>query len=137
MTEALPPRERSAAAAGLTAAAKAKKFSLQVCTMCQSVQYPPRDVCWNCLNDQLPWLEVNNLATVIAISTLYHSNEEYFQNKVPWRIGTVKLDCGPVAIANLRPEVEHGQRVLLALELNAACVAVLTAYPLIDDSQST
>lgn len=124
---ALPPSTRSATAAGLTAAAEQGQFALQVCSACQAVQYPPRDVCCQCLHDDLPWQPVPNGATVVASSTLHHSNEPYFQEKLPWRIGTVKLDCGPVAIAHLRDNLQTGDRTTLSLELNSAHVGVLIA----------
>lgn len=127
MSNATPPKARSAAASGLTEAAEQGIFKLQVCTTCQTVQYPPRDVCSHCLNDDLPWQEVPNGASVVASSTLHHSNEPYFQEKMPWRIATVKLDCGPVAIAHLNDHLETGSRAVLSLELDPANVGVLVA----------
>ncbi|HHU94490.1 MAG TPA: short-chain dehydrogenase [Alcaligenaceae bacterium] len=128
MSTPLPPSTRSAAAAGLTTAAENNTFALQVCSACQTVQYPPRDVCSNCLHDDLPWQAVPQQATVMASSTLRHSNEPYFQEQLPWRIATVKLDCGPVAIAHLKDDLQTGDRTELALELDAAGVGVLVAY---------
>lgn len=130
MSQPLPPSARSAAAAGLTDAAAHHQFQLQVCSACQTVQYPPRDVCCQCLHDDLPWQNVPSLATVVASSTLHHSNEPYFQAQMPWRIGTVTLDCGPVAIAHLNDHLKTGDRAQLFLELNAAHVGVLVAKPL-------
>lgn len=127
-TTALPPSARSAAAAGLSTAAKQGKFSLQVCSACQTVQYPPRDVCCHCLHDDLPWQAVPNGATVVASSTLHHSNEPYFQGQLPWRIGTAKLDCGPVAIVHLKDHLQSNDRAVISLELDSAGVGVLVAH---------
>lgn len=127
MTSPLPPSNRSAAAAGLTKAAQRNEFALQVCSACDTVQYPPRDVCGNCLHDDLPWQTVPAEATVVASCTLHHSNETYFQQQLPWRIGTVKLDCGPVAIAHLKDNLLTGARTTLHLELDPAGVGVLIA----------
>lgn len=127
MSFPLPPSTRSEAAQGLTTAAEQGQFALQVCNACQTVQYPPRDVCCSCLHDDLLWQPVPNLATVVASSTLHHSNEPYFQNQLPWRIGTVKLDCGPVAIAHLKDNLQIGDRTALSLELDPANVGVLVA----------
>lgn len=128
MTVALPPSARSTAAAGLTQAAQQDQFALQVCTECQTVQYPPRDVCGHCLHDELPWQNVSNLGQVVATTTLHHSNEPFFQEQLPWRIGTVQLDCGPVVIAHLNDSLQSGDRTALRLELDAAQVGVLVAY---------
>lgn len=130
MSTALPPTARSTAASGLTEAAKEGRFKLQVCENCQTVQYPPRDACSHCLHDELPWQEVPNEATVMASTTLHHSNEPYFQAKLPWRIGTMKLDCGPVAIAHLTAGLQSGDRATLRLELDSAAMGVLVAHPL-------
>ena len=128
MTRPLPPSARSTAAAGLTTAAQQNQMALQVCADCQTVQYPPRDVCSHCLGDQLPWQPVPPLATVVASCTLHHSNEPYFQDQLPWRIGTVKLDCGPIAIAHLQDQLQTGDRTTLALELDLSGVGVLVAH---------
>lgn len=125
-----PPTTRSTAAAGLTTAAEQGQFALQVCSACQTVQYPPRDVCCNCLHDELPWQPVANSATVVASSTLHHSTEPYFQEKMPWRIGAVQLDCGPVAIAHLQDGLTTGARATLSLELDPAQMGVLVAKKL-------
>ena len=124
---ALPPTMRSPAAAGLSTAAAQGLFALQVCSACHTVQYPPRDVCCACLHDDLPWQPVPNGATVVASSTLHNSNEAYFQAQLPWRIATVKLDCGPVAIAHLQDGLQTGARAVLALELDPAQMGVLVA----------
>lgn len=128
MSSSLPPHARSPAAAGLTQAAQAGDFALQVCSACHTVQYPPRDVCGHCLHDELPWQTVANHGVVVASSTLHHSNEPYFQDQLPWRIGTVHLDCGPVVIAHLKDALQTGDPTQLRLELDAANVGVLVAY---------
>lgn len=127
MSTSLPPNARSAAASGLTTAAQQGHFALQVCSACHTVQYPPRDVCCQCLQDDLPWQIVPTGATVVACTTLHHSNEPYFQAQLPWRIATVKLDCGPVAIAHLKDNLQTGDRAELSLELDPAQVGVLVA----------
>lgn len=127
MTSPLPPSARSATAAGLTEAAQRNEFALQVCSACATVQYPPRDVCANCLHDELPWQPVPTQATIVASCTLQHSNEAYFQQQLPWRIGTAKLDCGPVAIVHLEDQLATGDRANLRLALDLAGVAVLIA----------
>ncbi len=128
MNKPLPPSARSSASAGLTQAAAQNQFALQVCSECQTVQYPPRDVCGHCLHDQLPWEPVKNTGTVLASCTLHHSNEPYFQDQLPWRIGTVQLDCGPVVIAHLQDALQTGDRTSLRLELDAGQTGVLVAY---------
>ena len=51
----LPPWQRSRVALGLTAGAAEGRFELQVCAVCGTTQYPPREACVRCLATALPW----------------------------------------------------------------------------------
>src|SRR5690606_10275009 len=126
---ALPPGARSAPAAGLTEAAQRGEFALQVCPSCGTVQYPVRDVCDRCLHTTRSWKQVPGPGVLLATTTLHHSNEAYFRARLPWRIGTVQLDCGPFAIAHLPEGGQADQPVRLSLELDEGGVAVLVARP--------
>lgn len=124
-----PPAARSRRALGLTASAAAGKFDLQVCQECQAVQYPPREVCHQCLSDQLRWQPVAPRGTLLASTTLQHSNDLYFRERLPWRIGTVMLEAGPRAIAHVHGDCEVGQAVALTLKLDRSGQAVMIALP--------
>ncbi|PKO79176.1 MAG: short-chain dehydrogenase, partial [Betaproteobacteria bacterium HGW-Betaproteobacteria-13] len=90
-----PPAARSRSAQGLTRAAAEGSFELQVCAECNTVQYPAREVCGNCLSEHLQWKPVDNRGQLIATTTLRHSNDLYFRERLPWRVGTVKMAAGP------------------------------------------
>ena len=79
---------------------------LQTCQHCQTVQYPPREVCKNCLSGVLRWTPVNNHGTVMARVELQHSLNNFFQQRLPWVIGTIKLDCGPVIMVHMASALE-------------------------------
>ena len=93
------------------------------------MQYPPREVCRHCLSEQLSWQAVNPYGKLLATTTLHHSNDAYFRARLPWRIGTVQLDCGPFAIAHLPEGGQADEPVRLSLELDEGGVAVLVARP--------
>src|SRR5690554_73753 len=97
----LPPGMRSRRASGLTAAAAQGHFEMQVCQDCEAVQYPPRDVCHHCLSANLSWQPVNPKGKLIAMTTLEHSNDLYFRERLPWRVGTVVMDAGPSVVAHI------------------------------------
>src|SRR5262245_60756938 len=97
----LPPAARSRVARGLTAAAARGAFALQVCAECGAVQYPPREACRECLSDRLPWREQDGHGHVLSDTVLRHSQELFFRERVPWRLGLVKLDAGPTVVAHL------------------------------------
>jgi uncharacterized OB-fold protein len=74
---------------------------LQQCADCSTVQYPPREVCSACLSDKLEWQAQSTAGHVLATSQLHHSLEPVFQENLPWTLTSVKLDCGPVILAQL------------------------------------
>jgi NAD(P)-dependent dehydrogenase (short-subunit alcohol dehydrogenase family)/uncharacterized OB-fold protein len=124
-----PPSIRSRTAHGLTAAAAEGRFALQVCEDCKTVIYPPRDCCPSCLSARLPFRDVRRGGVLIAETTVYTSPEPYFRERMPWRVGTVKLDAGPVIVAHLHGDTREGDRVRLELKLDKSGSAVALALP--------
>jgi NAD(P)-dependent dehydrogenase (short-subunit alcohol dehydrogenase family)/uncharacterized OB-fold protein len=125
----LPPGLRSRTAHGLTAAAAEGRFALQVCSDCGLVIYPPRDACPGCLSARLPYQEVNPSGTLVVETTVRIAAERYFRERAPWRIGTVKLDAGPILVVHLHGDVTEGGRVRLALKLDKSGASVAIALP--------
>ena len=124
----MPPASRSRVALRLTAAAAVGRLELQRCTRCLAVQYPPREACHRCLSVQLKWVLQPGLGQLISETTLFHSHEQYFRERLPWRIGLVKLDVGPVVVAHLHRSVPAAPAaVLLTARLDEAGQAALIA----------
>jgi NAD(P)-dependent dehydrogenase (short-subunit alcohol dehydrogenase family)/uncharacterized OB-fold protein len=127
----LPPRARSRAALGLTAAAALGRFELQVCSDCDAVQYPPREACHRCLSDRLRWREQTGLGELLSTTTVHHSHDPFFQERVPWKLGMVRLDVGPTLVVHL-----HGgcapppSRVRVDARLDKSGQGVLLAFPI-------
>lgn len=127
----LPPGGRSRMALGLTAAAALGRFKLQVCARCGAVQYPPREACRVCLSDTLHWRVQPEYGELIAETTLYHSNDQYFQDRLPWRLGMVRLDAGPTAVVHLHGGCPPAPgRVRIAARLDKSGQGVLLAFPI-------
>jgi len=127
----LPPGARSRAALGLTAAAALGRFKLQVCEGCGAVQYPPREACHACLSDTLRWRAQPEYVELIAETTLYHSNDRYFQDRLPWRLGLVRLDAGPTAVVHLHGGCAPAPcRVRIGARLDKSGQGVLLAFPI-------
>ncbi len=74
---------------------------LQRCAECGAINYPAREVCRKCLGDRLEPAPVSGTGTLLARSTLHVSGEAVFRARLPWRIGSVRLDCGAVLIVHL------------------------------------
>ena len=123
----LPPGARSRAALGLTAAAALGRFELQQCADCGAVQYPPREACHRCLSVRLPWKKQSGEGELLTQTVLHHSNDLFFRERLPWRLGLVRLDCGPTVVAHLHESVK--KRVSVRAMLDRAGQAVLAAAP--------
>ena len=97
----VPPAARSRVGQGLTRGAALGILELQECRACGALQYPPREACHLCLSDRLDWKEQDGAGELISETTLHLSYELFFRERVPWRLGMVKLDKGPVVVAHL------------------------------------
>ena len=125
----LPPGNRSREAHGLTAMAAVGRFALQTCGACGTVQYPPRQICGKCLSDDLPWMDVASGGSLLAETTLHHSNDLFFRDRLPWRLGMVAMDAGPSVVAHVAEDCRRGERVRLSLGLDKSGMAVMQARP--------
>jgi NAD(P)-dependent dehydrogenase (short-subunit alcohol dehydrogenase family)/uncharacterized OB-fold protein len=126
----VPPWQRGRTALGMTAAAAEGRFALQACEECGAVQYPPREACRACLSPRLPWREQTGAGTLLSETTLHHSNDLFFRERLPWRLGLVQLDAGPTLITHLHGDVAAApQPVRVAARLDRAGQAVLIAFP--------
>ena len=125
----LPQGVRSRTALGLTAAAAEGRFQLQVCADCAAVIYPPRDACPRCLSARLPYRDVDNRGILLAETTIRTSTDVYFRERMPWRIGTVRLDAGPSIVAHLHGDLREGERTRLSLQLDKSGQAIVMALP--------
>ena len=122
----LPPWARGRVALGMTAAAAEGRLELQVCKDCGAVQYPPRDACHRCVSPRLLWKPQDGAGELLALTTLHHSNDLFFRERLPWRLGLVKLDAGPSLIVHLHGEVnDPPARVHVGARLDRAGQAVL------------
>jgi NAD(P)-dependent dehydrogenase (short-subunit alcohol dehydrogenase family)/uncharacterized OB-fold protein len=131
MNPLLPPSARSRAALGLTAAAALGQFKLQVCGACGAVQYPPRETCHQCLSGTLRWREQSGAGELIAETALHHSNDMYFREHLPWRLGLVRLDAGPTAVVHLHGGCSAApSRVRVGARLDKSGQGVLMAFPI-------
>jgi NAD(P)-dependent dehydrogenase (short-subunit alcohol dehydrogenase family)/uncharacterized OB-fold protein len=126
----LPPAARSRIALGLTAAAALGRFELQQCRACGTVQYPPREACQKCLSVELAWRPQPQGGELVAETVLHHSNDLFFRERLPWRLGLVRLACGPTVVAHLHERVAAApSRVQVDVKLDRAGQAVLVALP--------
>lgn len=88
-------------------------LSLQRCDQCGWVNYPSRELCGRCLADALRWQPVEDTGTVLSLTELHYSLEPAYAEHLPWTVASIRLDCGPIALAHLAPGVGTNDRVTL------------------------
>ena len=126
----LPPWARGRVALGITAAAAEGRFELQTCEDCDTVQYPPREACHKCLSARLHWRTQSGEGELLATTTLHHSNDLFFRERLPWRLGLVRLDAGPTLMVHMHGEAGNApSRVRVGARLDRAGQAVLIGFP--------
>lgn len=126
----LPPNSRGRVALGLTAAAALGRFELQKCADCGQVQYPPREACRCCLSARLEWKPESGAALLLSETVLHHSNDLFFRERLPWRLGLAQLDSGPSVMVHLLDDVgPPPARMRVGVRLDRAGQAVLLGFP--------
>lgn len=133
MNGTAPPADRSDAACTFSAAAAAGRLRLQRCAACRHYCYPAREACPRCWSADLRWVEVPGGGVLLTDTTLHTSFSPYFQARLPWRIGNVAMDAGPVVVAHLHGAVTDQSRVELLARTDASGQGVLIA---VDESGS-
>ncbi|MDE0307809.1 MAG: SDR family oxidoreductase [Albidovulum sp.] len=128
-----PPAARTRLGIRLSALASTGQLKLQFCKSCLEFAYPPREACPRCLIDDLEWSPISGLGEVIATTAIRATPNLYFRDRVPWRIGTVLLDEGPIVIAHLHGCCATGDRVRARLQLDKSGQAVFFALPEIEN----
>lgn len=112
-------------------------LQLQQCGHCQAVNYPVRDLCGDCLADELCWQPQAGLGKLLAVSALHYSLEPALHSELPITIGSIKLAAGPVVIAYLRQaELAIGDSVEVSIGRDSTGNAVLIATALGTSAQT-
>ena len=126
----LPPASRGRVALGMTSAAARGHFALQRCADCATVQYPAREVCQRCLSVRLVWTVQDGAARLLSETTLQHSNDLYFRQRLPRRLGLAQLDAGPTVVVHLLAQVPAApSRLRVGARLDRSGQAVLIGWP--------
>ena len=124
----LPPNKRTPVWHRVTTAVESGEFVLQVCKNCSAVQYPPRELCKDCLHDELQWEEISAEGTLISYTVLHASTNAFFREHLPHKVALVKLDCGPVLFAHLAyDEAKTGDKVTIINRRDLSGVGVFIA----------
>ena len=129
VTPTLPPHARSRKAIAFSAAAAEGRLALQTCADCDHVTYPAREMCPQCWSMDLEWRDIPGGGELITETTLRTSVNTYFRERMPWRIGTLRLDAGPVVLAHIHGDVGEYERVKMIARTDKSGQGVLLALP--------
>jgi NAD(P)-dependent dehydrogenase (short-subunit alcohol dehydrogenase family) len=92
------------------------------------VQYPPREVCRACLSHRLVWRPQTGRGELISETVLHNAQELFFRERLPWRIGNVRVDAGVNVMAYVHENVGAAPcRVRVEAALDRAGQAALVA----------
>jgi NAD(P)-dependent dehydrogenase (short-subunit alcohol dehydrogenase family)/uncharacterized OB-fold protein len=126
----LPPDRRSRVALGLVRGAALGRLELQRCASCSAIQYPPREACVRCLSQELEWTVMSGEGELVSETTLRHSQELFFRERMPWRVGLVRLAEGVSLVAHLDARCGPApSAVTVEAVLDRAGQAALVAKP--------
>ncbi|QQN66666.1 SDR family NAD(P)-dependent oxidoreductase [Bradyrhizobium diazoefficiens] len=126
---ASPPRPRSRQSHGLTRAAAEGRFMLQRCEACGTFAYPAREACPSCLSAELAFVDAPRRGILLAETSTRVPSDVYFRERAPWRIGLVKMDCGPTIVTHLHADCVEGAPVRMSFQLDKSGQAVAFARP--------
>jgi NAD(P)-dependent dehydrogenase (short-subunit alcohol dehydrogenase family)/uncharacterized OB-fold protein len=124
----VPPELRSRAMHALSARAAQGRFVLQACTECGTATYPPRDACPLCWGE-LNWQDQPNGGKILSETSIRVSTDLYFRDHMPWRMGKVLLDAGPVALVHLHAALRSNDRAVVRMMTDRGGNAALFAIP--------
>jgi uncharacterized OB-fold protein len=127
MSNLLPPKDREPLWRYVTEGAKSGVLSLQQCNDCGRVQYPPREICGNCLSGALEWRKMDGEAEILSGTRLHISLEPYFQARLPLTVVSAQLKAGPVLYAFADTNFATGTKVNIEARIDDSGEAVLWA----------
>jgi uncharacterized OB-fold protein/NAD(P)-dependent dehydrogenase (short-subunit alcohol dehydrogenase family) len=126
---ASPPKPRSGTSHGFTRAAAEGRLMLQRCEACGTFTYPAREASPSCLSPGLAFVDAPSRGMLLAETTARVPSDVYFRERAPWRIGLVKMDCGPTIVAHLDADCGEGTLVRMSFQLDKSEQAVAFARP--------
>ena len=92
---------------------------------------PVRTAGLRCLSGPLIWREQSGTGELMAETWVHHSNDLFFRERVPWRLGLVRLDAGPTAVVHLHGGCAPAPcRVRVGARLDKSDQGVLLAFPI-------
>ena len=72
-----------------------KRLTVQNCTNCNTLQYPPRQACQHCSSDKSEWKEVEGKGHILSFFVTYDGRYQRRIPDQPYNVAVVSLDEDP------------------------------------------
>jgi uncharacterized protein len=100
--DAAPPLpEVTPALAPFFAAARERRLVVQRCAGCETLRFPPRELCSTCLGTEATWESVSGRGEIFSYNVMHQIYHPAFARAVPYGVVVVKLAEGPKMTSNL------------------------------------
>ena len=89
------------------------------CPKCSRYAFPLQDVCTNCLEPGLDWVEASGDATLHTFGVMHHLYHPGFAGELPYNVAVVELTEGPRMSARIdaaNDSLEVGMALRVAFE---------------------
>ena len=98
--------------------ARENRLMIQRCRNCGTHSWPLREICSECLADDLEWVEASGRGTVHSFGVMHRVYHPSFAHDVPYNLTVVELEEGPRLNTNLvdidNEAIEVGMNVEVA-----------------------
>jgi uncharacterized protein len=84
-------------------------FAVQVCAACGDAHIPESPVCPNCLGVDQAWKPSSGRGTLESWVDFHRAYWDGFADELPYRVGLVRLDEGPLFIGSLVGEADKAR----------------------------
>ena len=83
------------------AGCKRHELLIQHCKKCGHQQFPPRQLCTECLSTDLEWVKASGKGRVYSFTVWHQSQHPAFQPEIPYVNAIIRLAEGPRMTSNI------------------------------------
>jgi len=120
MTTAKPRPRIDALSRGFWDHVREHRLSVQRCDACEHLHFPGSPVCPRCLSEEQSWKPVSGRGVLLSWVRFHRAYWEGFRGDLPYLVGLVGLDEGPMLMTNIvgtpAEELSVGMRVEVFFE---------------------
>ena len=101
-------------------AARDHRLVIQQCKACGQRQFYPRNICTECGQDDLAWVDCSGRGTVYTFTINHRGPDAYWRTRTPYVVALIELEEGVRMMANIlgehAPKIRIGSPVKVVFE---------------------